>query len=175
MGRESLIQRKIIFASVITSAYTETQNGTKIDNFHKLIGANAMITLDNIQTDLWSLHADLTENNLQRDEVKDRIHIIVNNLEKLIALHGLWERGLPESIPHDLASWYTGTVYCSIEHPVYGKHKVTPRQIKYSSGEYQSKLFKDMIKTAIDYAVNHDDRKLADKIIEATNANQKRS
>jgi hypothetical protein len=39
-------------------------------------------------------------------------------------------------------SWFTGTSINSILHPVFGNHQVTPNQIKYSSGEYKSRMFK---------------------------------
>jgi len=43
------------------------------------------------------------------------------------------------------ASWFTGTCLNNIEHPVYGKHKVTEYQIVRLSGtNYRTKLFKEM-------------------------------
>lgn len=123
--------------------------------------------LDALQSALWELHADLTEDNVQRNEAKERIHSIVNDLEEIIALHDLWDKGKPKTIPSDFASWYTGTIYCNVKHPKFGKHKVTPRQIKYSSGEYKSKLYKDIIKQAIEYSHHHNDDKLREKLLEA--------
>lgn len=43
---------------------------------------------------------------------------------------------------YKFASWFTGTVLNTIEHPKYGKHKLTPEQIKYSDGEYKNALYK---------------------------------
>jgi hypothetical protein len=123
-------------------------------------------TLDSVQTSLWNLHADLIDNNVQKNEVEERVKMIANNLEEIIALHDLWEKGLPENISGELASWYTGTVYCRVKHPKYGGHKVTPRQIKYSTGKYKSELFRDMIAQAIRYSVNMDNDSLRNKILE---------
>jgi hypothetical protein len=41
-----------------------------------------------------------------------------------------------------LASWFTGTSLNNVKHPTYGKHKLTPHQIKLSSGDYKNKLYK---------------------------------
>lgn len=122
--------------------------------------------LDSIQTSLWELHADLTETSVQKNEVKERIHSIVNDLEEIIGLYDLWHVGKPEAIPTDFVSWYTGTVYCRVEHPKYGKHKVTTQQIKYSSGEYKSKLYRDIIEQAIKYSYQHNDDSLREKLLD---------
>ena len=49
-----------------------------------------------------------------------------------------------KSYSNKFASWFTGTVLCNVKHPKYGNHKVTPDQIKYSSGDYKMKLFKNI-------------------------------
>lgn len=42
---------------------------------------------------------------------------------------------------NQFCSWFTGTVFCTIEHPYYGKHQLTANQIRKSSGEYKNKLW----------------------------------
>jgi hypothetical protein len=41
-------------------------------------------------------------------------------------------------------SWFTGTCYYEVKHPYYGRNQLTPYQIKYSTGEYKNKLFKNI-------------------------------
>ena len=57
-----------------------------------------------------------------------------------------------KSYSNNFASWFSGTVLNTVRHPKYGKHKVTPDQIKTSPTEYKDKLFK-----AIDRAVKRGD------------------
>lgn len=45
---------------------------------------------------------------------------------------------------NQFCSWFTGTVFCDIKHPYYGKHQLTPYQIKMSSGEYKNKLWSNI-------------------------------
>jgi hypothetical protein len=42
---------------------------------------------------------------------------------------------------YEFASRFTGTVLNTVEHPKYGKHKLTPEQIKYSDGQYKNALY----------------------------------
>jgi hypothetical protein len=48
---------------------------------------------------------------------------------------------IPKSFTNKLASWYTRTVLCSVDHPEYGRHYITDHQIKHSDGEYKNQLY----------------------------------
>lgn len=43
-------------------------------------------------------------------------------------------------------AWFTGTSLCSVKHPEFGKHQLTPEQVKLSSGEYKNKIYKNIEK-----------------------------
>lgn len=45
------------------------------------------------------------------------------------------------SYSNEFASWFTNTVFNTVNHPIYGKHKLTPEQVKNSSAEYKNKLY----------------------------------
>lgn len=51
------------------------------------------------------------------------------------------EENTNQSFSNDFASWFTSTSLCDVQHPKFGKHKVTPEQIKYSPAEYKNALF----------------------------------
>lgn len=59
-----------------------------------------------------------------------------------------------------VASWFTSTVLNNVKHPVYGKHQVTPDQIKASDGKYKDKLFKAMKKAYDDGDLTDDHIKM---------------
>jgi len=49
------------------------------------------------------------------------------------------------SISNDVALWFIGTSMCCTMHPVYGFHQLTKQQFKYSSGEFKSQLYDNII------------------------------
>lgn len=52
---------------------------------------------------------------------------------------------IPKSFSLEFCSWFTGTDCYQIKHPKYGGLKLTTNQIKYSSGEFNNKLFKNIV------------------------------
>jgi len=56
------------------------------------------------------------------------------------------KKKLPTSFNNYFVSWFTGTSICTVKHPTQGGHKVLPEQIKLASGEYKSKVFKNIMK-----------------------------
>ena len=42
----------------------------------------------------------------------------------------------------NVISWFSGTILCDVEHPKFGKHKVTPEQVKYSDASYKNAMYK---------------------------------
>lgn len=73
----------------------------------------------------------------------------MNKILKLIKEEIELTESAPKAFSNEFASWFTGTVLNDVEHPEYGKHKVTPQQIKHSPGEYKNALYQAM-KRAID-------------------------
>lgn len=59
---------------------------------------------------------------------------------------------IPKSFSLKYCSWFTSTCAYQVKHPIYGGSMMTPQQIKYSSGEFKNKLFKN-IKDAIEYEI----------------------
>lgn len=52
-----------------------------------------------------------------------------------------------DSYPNSFASWFTGTVACNVEHPVYGRYQITAYQLaRMSTAEYRNALFNDIQK-----------------------------
>ena len=49
---------------------------------------------------------------------------------------------VPLSFPQDFVLWFIGTLCNNVQHPKYGSNMLTKEQLKYSSGEYKSKLYK---------------------------------
>lgn len=56
---------------------------------------------------------------------------------------------MPLKINLKFASWFTGTCLYDVKHEKFGKHSLTTEQIKYSTGEYKSKLYEN-IKKAVE-------------------------
>lgn len=54
------------------------------------------------------------------------------------------KRDIPKKFSNQFASWFSNTCRNGVKHPVYGSHQVTPEQIKKSSGEYKSALYKEI-------------------------------
>jgi len=51
-------------------------------------------------------------------------------------------------IKNEYAAYFTGLVICRVKHPIFGSHKLTTNQIKFSTGTYKNKLYRE-IKKAI--------------------------
>jgi hypothetical protein len=49
-----------------------------------------------------------------------------------------------KSFPNEFVANFTGTCLCNVEHPEFGKHKLTPQQVKNSSGEYKNEIYKNI-------------------------------
>lgn len=54
-----------------------------------------------------------------------------------------------KSFPIEFCSDFTGTVLCTVKHSEFGKHRLSPQQVKYSTEEYKNRLYKNICK-AID-------------------------
>ena len=53
---------------------------------------------------------------------------------------------VPLAFPQPFVLWFIGTVHNTVKHPEYGNHQLTEHQLKYSSGDYKSKLYKCIAK-----------------------------
>ncbi len=53
---------------------------------------------------------------------------------------------VPLSFPQPFVLWFIGTCRNDVKHPEYGGHQLTAHQLKYSSGDYKSKLYKCIAK-----------------------------
>jgi hypothetical protein len=56
------------------------------------------------------------------------------------------ETSKPEGYTYKFVSWFSSTSLNGVKHPIYGKHQITPEQIKNSSKEYKDKMFKEIKK-----------------------------
>jgi len=52
---------------------------------------------------------------------------------------------LPQRITAKFYSWFSSCCLCTVEHPTFGKHQVTPQQYKHSPAEYKNKLRKNVL------------------------------
>lgn len=49
-----------------------------------------------------------------------------------------------KSFPNEFVAEFTGTSLCNVQHPEFGKHKLTAQQVKYSEGEYKNAIYKNI-------------------------------
>jgi len=52
---------------------------------------------------------------------------------------------IPQRITAKFYSWFSSCCLCTVEHPTFGKHQVTPQQYKHSPAEYKNKLRKNIL------------------------------
>jgi len=73
------------------------------------------------------------------------IDFMVVDLETGNWAYGFQLKPLPQRISSKFYSWFSSCCLCTVEHPKFGKHQVTPYQYLHSSSEYKKKLKQNII------------------------------